>query len=165
MITIDNTTSASDITLESILKVQTKAETLDICKKLGLYVSPNLKKDETAKRVANDMLGNTINILCSLNKQELQIVDEFVKGRADTCVTRKMRKTLYKLQKFCLVVTHENEEKQEWNMFMPDSVRNALSENIRFYLDMAEHDVKAPSPKQLRMMLHKQILLNDGYNQ
>jgi hypothetical protein len=52
MITIKDTTFTSDISLAAILGVMTKAEMLKICDKLELYVSPNLKKDETARRVA-----------------------------------------------------------------------------------------------------------------
>jgi hypothetical protein len=58
-----------------ILAVQTKAELLQICKKLDLYVSPNLKKDETVHRVAVAMMTNPINILSVFNKQELLIVN------------------------------------------------------------------------------------------
>mgnify|MGYP003179025467 CR=1 FL=1 len=76
---------------------------LKACDKLDLYVSPNLKKDETARRIAQEMLDNPIEILSRLNKQELQIVDEFVKGDANTYVVRKMRKTQYKLQKLFLL--------------------------------------------------------------
>ena len=44
MITIQNTQFKSDISLVAIMNVMTKAEMLDVCKKLDLYVSPNLKK-------------------------------------------------------------------------------------------------------------------------
>lgn len=50
MITIDNTSFTSNQSLTSILSVLTKSKMMDICKKLELYVSPNLKKDETARR-------------------------------------------------------------------------------------------------------------------
>ncbi|MCO6025947.1 hypothetical protein NG821_08875 [Prevotella cerevisiae] len=75
MITIDNTAFTSGISFPDILAVQTKAELLQICKKLDLYVSPNLKKDETVHRVAVVMMTNPINILSVLNKQELLIVN------------------------------------------------------------------------------------------
>ena len=77
MITIKDTTFTSDISLVAILGVMTKAEMLKICDKLELYVSPNLKKDETARRVARELLDNPCDILHVLNKQELQLVDEF----------------------------------------------------------------------------------------
>lgn len=109
-----------------------------MCDKLDLYVSPNLKKDETARRVAQELLDSPIEILSNLNKQELQIIDEFVKGGANTYVVRKMRKTQYKLQKLYLVATYCDEEKQEWHMLMPDELREALSSNYKFYLDLAE---------------------------
>ena len=98
------------------------------------------------------MLDNPIEILSRLNKQELQIVDEFVKGDANTYVVRKMRKTQYKLQKLFLVGTYEDKETQEWHMLMPSELIKALSTSLNFYLDMANKGIKAPSAKQLRMM-------------
>ncbi len=62
------------------MNVMTKVKILDICKKLDLYVSPNLKKDETARRVAREILDNPCDVLHVLNKQELQMVGEFVKA-------------------------------------------------------------------------------------
>jgi len=37
-------------------------------------------------------------------------------------------------------------------MLMPDELREALSSNYKFYLDLAEKGQKAPTAKQLRMM-------------
>lgn len=152
MITIQNTTFTSDISLTSILNVKTKVQMLEICKKLDLYVSPNIKKEETARRLAAEILDNPIEVLSRLCKAELQIVDEFVKGGPNTYVTRKSRKTEYKLQKFCLVLTHIDDVKGEWHMLMPDSVRDSLAVSLPFYLDLAMKGVKAPSAKELRMM-------------
>ena len=145
----DTTTFDSSIRLVQLVGGVTKANMLKVCDKLDLYVSPNLKKDETARRVAQELLDSPIEILSNLNKQELQIIDEFVKGGANTYVVRKMRKTQYKLQKLYLVATYCDEEKQEWHMLMPDELREALSSNYKFYLDLAE---KGPTAKQLRMM-------------
>lgn len=153
MIVIPNKNFTADsIRLVQLLNSTTKVNMLKACDKLDLYVSPNLKKDETARRIAQEMLDNPIEILSCLNKQELQIVDEFVKGDANTYAVRKMRKTQYKLQKLFLVVTYEDKEKQEWNMLMPDELREALSSNYKFYLDLAEKGQKGPTAKQLRMM-------------
>lgn len=118
---------------------------LKACDKLDLYVSPNLKKDETARRIALEMLDNPIEILSLLNKQELQIVDEFIKGAANTYVVSKMRKTQYKLQKLFLVATYEDKENQEWHMLLPAKSPQALSTSLNFYLDMANKGIKAPS--------------------
>ena len=123
-----------------------------MCDKLDLYVSPNLKKDEAARRVAQELLDSPIEILSNLNKQELQIIDEFVKGGANTYVVRKMRKTQYKLQKLYLVATYCDEENQEWHMLMPDELREVLAKDYKFYLDLAEKGQKGPTAKQLRMM-------------
>ena len=148
----DTTTFDSSIRLVQLVGGVTKANMLKVCDKLDLYVSPNLKKDETARRVAQELLDSPIEILSNLNKQELQIIDEFVKGDANTYVVRKMRKAQYKLQKLYLVVTYEDKENQEWHMLMPSELTKALSTSLNFYLDMANKGVKAPSAKQLRMM-------------
>ena len=106
MIAIPNKNFTADsIRLVQLLNSTTKVNMLKACDKLDLYVSPNLKKDETARRIAQEMLDNPIEILGRLNKQELQIVDEFVKGDANTYVVRK---TQYKLQKLYLVATYED---------------------------------------------------------
>ena len=153
MIVIPNKNFTADsIRLVQLLNSTTKVNMLKACDKLDLYVSPNLKKDETARRIAQEMLDNPIEILSRLNKQELQMVDEFVKGDANTYVVRKMRKTQYKLQKLFLVATYEDKENLEWHMLMPDELREALSSNYKFYLDLAEKGQKGPTAKQLRMM-------------
>ena len=56
MVTIKDKTFTSDISLATILSVQTKVQMLDICKKLDPYVIPNLKKNETARGVAQELL-------------------------------------------------------------------------------------------------------------
>ena len=66
-------------------------------------------------------------------------------GGANTYVVRKMRKTQYKLQKLYLVATYCDEEKQEWHMLMPDELRETLSSNYKFYLDLAEKGQKGPT--------------------
>lgn len=132
---------------------------LKVCDKLDLNVSPKLKKDETVRRVAQELLDSPIEILNNLNKQELRIIDEFVKGGANTYIIRKMRKTHYKLQKLYLVATYYDDEKQEWHMLMPDELREALSSNYKFYLDLAEKSLKGPTAKQLRMMAAKKRIM------
>lgn len=153
MITIPNTNyKSSDIQLAQILNSTTKVNMLKVLKKFDLYASPNLKKDETARRVAAEVLDNPIEILSRLSKTELQIVDEFVKGGDDTYVVRKQRQTFYILQKYFLVVTYCNEAKGEWHMLMPKALRESLATSLPFYLDCAMKGVKAPSAKELRMM-------------
>ena len=145
MIIIPNKNFTADsIRLVLLLNSTTKVNMLKACDKLDLYVSPNLKKDETARRIAQEMLDNPIEILSRLNKQELQIEDEFVKDDATVC---KMRKTQYKLQKLYLVVTYEDKETQEWHMLMADELRETLSSNYKFYLDLAEKGQKGPTAK------------------
>ena len=153
MITIPNTKyKSNDIQLAHILNSTTKVNMLKVLKKFDLYASPNLKKDETARRVAAEVLDNPIEILSRLSKTELQIVDEFVKGGDDTYVVRKQRQTFYILQKYFLVVTYCDEAKGEWHMLMPKALRESLATSLSFYLDCAMKGVKAPSAKELRIM-------------
>lgn len=112
MITLPNKTYTADaIHLSQILGSTTKVNMLKVCKKFDLYVSPNLKKDETARRIANEVIDNPIEIISRLSKVELQILDEFVTGDYSTYVVRKERKTPYILQKYFMVVTYCDEEK------------------------------------------------------
>ena len=158
-ITIKNKDFSSNINLANIINVMTKVEMLKICDKLELYVSPNLKKDETARRVAREILDNPEDVLHVLNKQELQLVDEFVKAGANHYAVRKMRKTHYKLQQYGLVLTYKDMEHEEWHMLMPDSVRESLAPYYQGYLDLAEAGQKLPSKKQLRMMAALQAFM------
>ena len=162
MITIPNTAYTADIvTLAQILNTTTKADMLTVCKKFDLYVSPNLKKDETARQIASELTHNPIEVLSRLSKTELQIVQEFVKGDDKTYVVRKQRKTHYTLQKYYLVLTYCDETKGEWHMLMPKEVRAALAPDLPFYLDCATNGVKSPSAKDMRLMSMLQRLYGE----
>lgn len=88
MIVISNKNFTADsIRLVQLLNSTTKVNMLKVCDKLDLYVSPNLKKDETARRIAQEMFDNPIEILSRLNKQELQI--RSILGRKETLMTCK----------------------------------------------------------------------------
>lgn len=53
MITLPNKDfKSSNIMLQQIINSTTKVKMLKVCKKFDLYVSPNLRKDETSRRVA-----------------------------------------------------------------------------------------------------------------
>ena len=159
MITIKHTNFKSSIALADILAVKTKVEMLKIGDKLDLYVSPNLKKEETARRLASEILHHPINVLSQLCKSELQLLDKIEKAGPNQYIVVKQRKTLYKLQKFALVLTYEDNEKGEWHLLMPDCVRESLATSYPAYLQMAERGVKSPSPKELRMMSFMQRLM------
>lgn len=153
MITIPNKTYTADaINLRQILDSTTKVNMLKVCKKFDLYVSPNIKKEETARRIANEIIYEPIEIISRLSKVELQILDEFVKGDDSTYVVRKQRKTPYILQKYYMVVTYVDAEKGEWHMLMPTELRKALSQDYKVYLDLALQGKKGPSAKELRLM-------------
>ena len=160
MITIKDKSVSSNISLAGILNCMTKVEMLKICDKLELYVSPNLKKEETARRVSQAILDSPDDVLHVLNKQELQIIDEIVKAGENYYVVRKARKMPYKLQKFGLVVTYVDQAKGEWHMLMPDKVRESLATYYQDYLDLAEAGTKLPSKKQLRLMETMESFLN-----
>lgn len=152
MVTIKNTDFTSNQSLAAILNVKTKVDMLKIIKKLDLYVSPNLKKDETARRVAQELLDNPISILSCLCKTELELLNEFIEAGPNAYVTRKIRKTEYKLQKFCLVLTNIDYVNDQWHMIMPDSVRESLAPSASAYLEMARKGAKGPTPKEFRML-------------
>ena len=82
---------ADDISLLQILNSTTKANMLSVCKKFDLYVSPNVKKIETARRISEGLIDNPIEVVSRLSKVELQIIDEFVNGDDSTYVVRKQR--------------------------------------------------------------------------
>ena len=108
MITIENTEFKSVIKLSTVLNVLTKDKIVAIITKLDEYISPNLKKDVTAVRAADIILEDPMLVLEDLNKDELKLVKEFVNAGPNAYASRKMRKTPYKLQKYALVLTHEN---------------------------------------------------------
>ena len=108
MVTISHTGFTSNIPLEAILRVKTKEKIVGIITKLGAYISPNLKKDETARRAAAILLDDPQLVLDDLNKDELKLVKEFVDAGPNAYITRKMRKIPYKLQKYALVLTYED---------------------------------------------------------
>ena len=162
MITIKDTHFTSDIALANILNVRTKAKLLEICKKLDLYVSPNQKKEETARRVARALLDNPIEVLQSLSKTELRLVDQFVQAGPNAYVTCKARKNFLKLQNYGLVLTYEDKDRGEWQMLMPDEVRESLATSYRFFLEMAEKGIKAPNARELRFMAMLNRLRDDG---
>lgn len=68
----DTNTFDSSIRLVQLIGGGTKVNMLKVCDKLDLYVSLNLKKDETARRLAQELLDSPIEILSNLNKHELQ---------------------------------------------------------------------------------------------
>ena len=143
---------ADDISLLQILNSTTKANMLSVCKKFDLYVSPNVKKIETARRIADELMDNPIEVVSRLSKVELQIIDEFVNGDDTTYVVRKQRKTPYMLQKYFMVVTYCDDDQMEWHMLMPSDIRKALSADYKFYLDLALQGKKGPSSKDLRRL-------------
>ena len=161
MITIKDTHFTSDINLADMLMVRTKEYMLDTSKKLDLYVSPNLKKEETARRIAQEILDNPLAVLCSLSKSELQLLDEFVKAGPNQYITKKMRKTSYKLQKYSLILTYEDLATNEWKMLMPDCVQESLATTLPAVLSIVEKAGKMPSYKDLRMLSFLQSLEDD----
>lgn len=134
MITIGRTNFKSNIALADILTVKTKVDMLKICDKLDLYLSPNLKMNETARRIATEILCHPIYVLSQLCKPELQLLDKFVKAGANQYIVVKQRKAFYKSQKFALVLTYQDFENDEWHLLMPDCVRESLATSNRVYL-------------------------------
>ena len=126
----DTATFTSGISLAAIFNSMTKVKMLDICRKLD----------------------QPLAILCNLCKNELLLVKEFFDAGPNAYILRKMRKTHYKLQKYGLVVTCQDSEKNEWHMLMSDSVRESLSVSLPAILEIVEKAGKVPSYKELRML-------------
>lgn len=162
MITVKHTRFTSCVLLRDILLATIKEKMLAICKKLDLSVSPNLKKDVTAQRMADELIHNPLNILCKLSKAGLRLVDEFVNAGADKYVVCKRRKTEYKLQQYGLVLTYEDDANDQWHLLMPDQVRESLAQSYKAYLNFAEKGIKAPTPKDFRFMSMLDALSGDG---
>ena len=118
-----------------------------------MYVSPNLNKEETARRVAEGILSAPVNIMCSLCKAEHQLLEVFVTASANAYVVRKIRKTLYKLQKFA---------KGEWHMLMPDSVRDSLADFVPQFMNYINAGQPIPSAKEIRMRMALHRFLDGG---
>lgn len=127
-----------------------------------MYVSPNLNKEETARRVAEGILSAPVNIMCSLCKAEHQLLEVFVTASANAYVVRKIRKTLYKLQKFGLVLTYEDDAKGEWHMLMPDSVRDSLADFVPQFMNYINAGQPIPSAKEIRMRMALHRFLDGG---
>ena len=66
MVTISHTGFTSNIPLEAILRVKTKEKIVGIITKLGAYISPNRKKNETARRAAAILLDDPQLVLDDL---------------------------------------------------------------------------------------------------
>jgi len=154
MITIKNTNLKSDISLSSILSVLTKQKILKIIDRTGEYISPNLKKDETARRAAAIMLDYPQSVLDAISKTELPLVKEFIDAGPNAYVVKKARKSDYMLQKMGLVLTYVDYDNNQWSMLMPDEVREALAPLIDISIEEREHigktDIKTLR-KQMRM--------------
>lgn len=98
MITIPNIDYTSDIKMTDALSGVTKSEMFKIVKKLDLFVRQDLDGEELVTRFAEELIKADIEILCTLDKHELKIVEEFVNGGPNTHVVRKMRIKPYLLQ-------------------------------------------------------------------
>lgn len=70
MITLpDKSFKSSSIRLSQVYRSMTKVNMLKICKKLDIYVSPNLHKDKTAARVAEAVFDDPISVLYALQQK------------------------------------------------------------------------------------------------
>lgn len=148
MITLGNTDFKSDVRLCDVLNVLTKDEIVSVIRKLDGYISPNLKKADTAIRAAGMILEDPVSVLEELGRDELVLVREFVQAGPNAYVPRRMRRTPYKLQKCALVLTHEDTGAQRWEMLMPDEVREAFAPHI--------DGVTAWKEKHPRKMTHRE---------
>ena len=112
--------------------------------------------------MAEGILSAPVNIMCSLCKAEHQLLEVFVTASANAYVVRKIRKTLYKLQKFGLVLTYEDDAKGEWHMLMPDSVRDSLADFVPQFMNYINAGQPIPSAKEIRMRMALHRFLDGG---
>lgn len=152
MITIQHTDFKSNMSLSSLFNATTKDNIVRIITKLDEYISPNLKKDETARRAASIILHDPRLVLDDLSKSELQLVKEFVDVGSNVYIERKMRQTFYKLQKYKLVLTYEDIQGQVWKMLMPDELREAFALHIDAALAFKEAHPRKLSRKERSFM-------------
>lgn len=151
MICIPNTDFTSDIELARILYSTTKEKLFKIANRLDLYVSPNIAKDKMARRLADEILSNPIEVVSRLSRTELLLLEEFINAGPNKYVVKKIRKSEYMLQKWGLVLTHEDMDNNQWHLLMPDEVREALAPESTAYIALAKEGKKGPSAKELRM--------------
>lgn len=85
-------------------------------------------------RFAEELIKADIEILCTLDKQDLKIVEEFVNGGKNIHVVRKMRTKPYLLQKYCLVLTYCDEENKQCPLLMPDEMQESLAKRLPIFL-------------------------------
>lgn len=152
LITMKDGDTSTDFPVASIYYPMTKNDMLWIAKKLDFWISPNVSKEKTAKRLAEAVISEPVAVLTVLSKPELLLLDEIVKAGPNQGVARKMRKTYYMLQKLGLVATYKDVLNNEWVMFMPDEVRESLAKEYLPFLDLAKKGIKSPSQKDLRYM-------------
>ena len=113
--------------------------------------------------IKNKEYGSNISLaaICnSLCKAEHQLLEVFVTASANAYVVRKIRKTPYKLQKFGLVLTYEDDAKGEWHMLMPDSVRDSLADFVPQFMNYINAGQRIPSAKEIRMRMALHRFLN-----
>lgn len=91
--------------------------------------------------------------MCSLCKAEHQLLEEFITTSANAYVVRKIRNSPYKLQKFSLVLTYEDNVKGEWYMLMPDSVRDSLTDLVPQFMNYINVGQPIPSAKEIRILV------------
>ena len=158
MITINNRDFKSNMRLCSLFNVLTKDKIVNIISKLDEYISPNLKKADTAIRAANMILCDPMLVLEDLTKDELKLVKEFVDAGPNQYIIRKMRKTQYKLQKYALVATYEDFEEEKWHMIMPDEVREAFAIHIDEAIAFKEKHPRKLTHKEKSMIAFMEYL-------
>lgn len=151
MICIPNKDFSSDVELARVLYSSTKEKMSKIANRLDLYVSQNIAKEKMARRLADEILSNPIEVVSRLSRTELLLLEEFINADANQYVEKKIRKSEYMLQKWGLVLTYEDLADNKWYLLMPDEVREALASQAAPYIALAKEGKKGPSAKELRM--------------
>ncbi len=155
--------------LAQVLHSTTKEKLSKIANRLDLYVSPNITKDKMARRLADEILANPIEVVSRLSRTELLLLEEIINAGANNYVAKKSRKSEYMMQKWGLVLTYEDVADNKWHLLMPDEVREALASVAAPYIELAKEGKKGPSAKDLRMasfiadfLGHNDFTISDG---
>lgn len=148
MLVIPDKTYTADITLEDILSYFPKPYLQSICRRTSLFVNERIRTDETARRLAIEILTHPEEVLSSLNMDDLLLAKELL---SSSYVERTPSDKFYKLQTLGLVVTYENANHDRWYILMPSSLRKAIAAYVPLYIMCAEKGLSYPSTRNKRI--------------
>ncbi len=139
MITILQKDYRTDIFLDEILPISSRADLYKAVKLMGIGGCSQLEKARLCE-VVNHVLGivgNVENILEKLSAEELGFVRRLVDAGTDGHIEVPVKKdgTFYDIQNMFMVVTYEDKATGTWHLIMPDKVRETCSQCLGKHTD------------------------------